>query len=53
MAYFNWNLGIKVYIDLIADIEKFFDYMDLPKIKRVKLAAFRLMRSSSTWQERL
>ena len=42
IPYFNGNLNIKNFIDCLADIDKFFDYMELPKEKRERLVACRL-----------
>ena len=41
------------FLDLIADIDKFFNYMETPGEKRVRLVACRLKRGASTWWERL
>ena len=38
---------------MIAKIDKFFDYMEVPEEKRVKLVACRLKGGASAWWERL
>ena len=53
ISYFNGNLNIEDFIDWIADIDKFFDYMEVPKEKRVRLLACRLKAGASAWWERL
>ena len=37
----------------MAEIDKFFDYMEGPKEKKVKLVACRLKGAASAWWERL
>ena len=47
IPFFNDNLNIEDFIDLIAEIDKFFDYIEVPKEKRVRLVACRLKRGVS------
>ena len=42
IPYFNSNLNIKDFIDWLADIDKFFDYMEVLEEMRVRLVACRL-----------
>ena len=53
ISYFNDNLNIEDFIDWLADIDKFFDYMDVSEEKQVRLVACRLKGGASTWWERL
>ena len=45
ISYFYNNLNIEDFIDWIADIDKFFDYMRVP--------ACRLRGGASAWREKL
>ena len=47
--FFSGNLNIKGFIDWVADIDRFFDYMDVPEEKKVKLVVCRLKGGSSAW----
>ena len=42
IPFFSGNLNIEDFIDYIAKIDKFFDYMEVLEEKRVKLVACRL-----------
>ena len=35
-------MGIEEFLDWLADIDRFFDYMKIPSEKRVRLVAYRL-----------
>ena len=53
IPYFSGNLNIEDFIDWLADIDKFFDYIRVPKENRVTLVACRLKGGVSAWWERL
>ena len=40
---FNRQLQIKGFLDWLVLVERFFDYMDIPEDKKVKLVAYRLL----------
>ena len=52
IPFFSVNLNIEDFIDWIAKIDKFFDYMQVPEEKRVKLVTCRLKGGASAWWER-
>ena len=53
ILYFNDNLNIEDLIDWHADIDKYFNYMEIPEEKRVRLVACRLKGGASARWERL
>ena len=42
ILYFNGNLNIEDFIDWLANIDKFFDYMEILEEKQVRLVSCRL-----------
>jgi hypothetical protein len=50
---FNGQLQIEGFLDWLAVVERFFDYMKIREDKKVKLVAYRLMGGASAWWEQL
>ena len=50
---FNGQLQIKGFLDWLAVVKRFFDYMEIPEDKKVKLVAYRLMGGAYAWWELL
>ena len=50
---FNGNLNIEDLLDWLAEVDRCFDYMEVPKDRRVRLVTCRLKGRASTWWERL
>ena len=53
IPFFSGNLNIECFIDWVVDIDRFFDYIDVSKEKRLKLVACRLKEGASAWWEML
>jgi hypothetical protein len=50
---FNGQLQIEGFLNWLAAVERFFDYMEIPEDEKVKLVAYRLMGGAFAWWEQL
>ncbi|GKC67890.1 hypothetical protein Tco_1100488 [Tanacetum coccineum] len=50
---FNGTLAIEDFVDWLAEVDRFFKYMEIPEDQRVRLVACRLKGCASAWWERL
>ena len=48
---FNGQLHIEELLDWLNEVERFFDYMEIPDDKKVKLVAYKLKEGTSAWWE--
>ena len=46
---FNGNVSIEEYLDLVSEVEKFFDYMGITDDKQVCLVVYKLKGEASAW----
>ena len=53
LPYFNGTFNIEEFLDWLAEVERFFDYKDAPKERRVKTVACRLKGGASAWWKRV
>ncbi|GJZ14964.1 hypothetical protein Tco_0550641, partial [Tanacetum coccineum] len=49
---FNGTLAVEDFIDWLAEVDRFFEYMEIPEDQRVRLVACRLKGCASAWWER-
>ena len=50
---FNGLLRIEEFLDWLAEVERYFDYMEVPDDKKVKLIAYKFKSGASAWWENL
>ena len=50
---FYGTMGVEEFLDWEIDVDRFFDVMDVPENKQVKMVANRLKSTASIWWDRL
>ena len=53
IPYFNGNLDIEEILDWLAEVDRFFNYMEIPEKRKVKMVVCQLKGGASIWWERL
>ena len=48
---FSGDLDIEGFLDSITEVDCFFEYMEIPKERKVKLVTFQLKEGASVWWE--
>ena len=48
LLYFDGHLHIEDFLDWVCQVENFFDIMNIPLKKRVKLVAYKLKGGTTT-----
>ena len=50
---FHGMMGVEEFLDWKIDVDRFFDVMDIPTNKQVKMVAIRMKNTATVWCDRL
>jgi hypothetical protein len=50
---FDGHLHVEDFLDLVMEVERFFEYISIPEDRKVKLVAYKFKEGASAWWEQL